>query len=434
MKIPMVKLEEKSPMATNQNKEVQNIAIIGGCGHVGLPLGIVLAEAPGFDVTLVDVNADAVKNVNSGKIHFVEQNGETALKKVIGKTLRATLEKNAIRNADYVVFVTGTPVDEHLNPRVNDLMEVVKQYLPYLNAKQTVVLRSTVFPGSTELVWKNLKRDLPGIRLAFCPERVAQGFAITEIHDLPQIISAFDSESEESAHALFSAVAKEVIRLTPAEAELAKLFANGWRYLHFAIANQFYMMTESHGVNFSRVYEALTYNYPRAKNFPRPGFTAGPCLFKDTMQLSAFHTNNFFLGHAGMLINEGMPNFVVNQLAQKMGTLEGKKIGLLGMAFKPNNDDTRESLSYKVKKVLEAKMATVLDTDVYQPSHKNLQSILKEADGFLLGVPHKEYIGLNLGDKPFIDCWGSWEERPDLKKSPLERTENPGKSRVRRAA
>ena len=417
-----------------QNSSPVRVAIVGGCGHVGLPLGIVIASNAQYDVTLVDINQEAVNRVNQGEMHFIEEGGPEALKSVIGKTLRATTQVSAVQAAEYVIFVTGTPVDEHLNPRVSDLLKIITHYLPYLNLKQTVILRSTVYPGSTQSVFKMLSEKVPGIRLAFCPERVAQGLAITEIKHLPQIISAFNIESEESAVRLFGSIASEIIRLTPEEAELTKLFANGWRYLQFAIANQFYMMTESCGIDFQRVYQALTYHYPRAKDFAGPGFTAGPCLFKDTMQLAAFHNNHFFMGHAAMLINEGLPNFIVQQLTLKMKDLAGKKIGLLGMAFKPNNDDTRESLSYKVKKILESRLAVVLDTDRYQASHSKLQTILRNADGFILGVPHREYSSLDLQGKPFVDCWGYWNGKPNLQQSPWVEAEVTGRTGKKIAA
>ena len=400
-----------------------NIAILGGCGHVGLPLGITFASR-GYDVTLIDINDKAVHTVNRGAMPFLEKGGEEALKKVIGKSLRAVTQGQAVSDCGVVIAVTGTPVDAHLNPRVNDVIQVIDAYTPYMNPNQILILRSTLAPGVTELIYKHLKRTLPGLQLAFCPERVAQGYAIEEIYNFPQIVSAFELDAENRAAELFSAIAPEIIRLTPREAELAKLFSNTWRYIHFAIANQHYMIAESCGANFNRIYHALTHNYPRLKNLARPGLTAGPCLFKDTMQLSSAYHNNYFLGHAAMLVNEGLPTFLVEQLETKMGTLENKNIGLFGMAFKPDHDDTRESLSYKVKKILHAKMANVWDTDVYQPTHAKLPEILQKADGFILGVPHTEYRNLNLLNRPFVDCWGVWGPKPNLAESAIRKNDS----------
>ena len=118
------------------------------------------------------------------------------------------------------------------------------------------------------------------------------------------------------ARDLFLTIAPTVIELAPLEAELAKLFTNSWRYLNFAISNQFYMLAETYGLDFYRIHDAVTREYPRMRSFARAGFAAGPCLLKDTLQLSAFSGNNFFLGHAAMLVNEGLPNFIVTQLRQ----------------------------------------------------------------------------------------------------------------------
>lgn len=139
-----------------------------------------------------------------------------------------------------------------------------------------------------EHLHKRLQERRVDVKLAFCPERVAQGVALDEIDSLPQIVSAFDEESFQAAYELFSAMAPEIIRLLPMEAEMTKLMANCWRYLEFAIANQFYMIAEQNGVDFYRIYEAIRYKYPRAQGYKSPGLAAGPCLFKDTMQLASF--------------------------------------------------------------------------------------------------------------------------------------------------
>ncbi len=385
----------------------EKICIIGGCGHVGIPLGLAFASK-NFDVTLVDVNPQAVENINRAHLPFKEDGAEELLAAHVGKNLRATSDAEVVRKQDVVVFVTGTPVDEHLNPKIHDVMKVLNAYLPLLNRRQLIVLRSTIFPGVTRIVEETLKARLGAANLAFCPERIVQGKGIEEIFNLPQLVSGVNKKAENAAAALFAAIAPKIIRIKPEEAELAKLMTNAWRYLEFAIANQFYMMAEREGLDFYRILEAMKEDYPRAKHFARAGLAAGPCLFKDTMQLSAFHNNEFFLGHSAMLVNEGLPNFLVSQLEEKMGgSLKGKKIGVMGLAFKADNDDIRESLSFKVKKLLEMKMAEVLVTDEFVPGTMPLKKFVKEAEGVILGVPHSAYKGLKL-KQPFVDCWGCW--------------------------
>ena len=398
-----------------------NIAIVGGCGHVGFPLGLALAKvlqelrtgggAANNHVSLIDINTQVIDTINSGQVPFQEAGAEQVLRQALASnTLHASSDMNLVRKAGTVIFVTGTPVDEHLNPRIRDVLNVIKIYLPYMNPEQLIVLRSTIFPGVFRVVENMLSKAFgTSPKLAFCPERIVQGKGLEEIFTLPQLVSANSHQAFNEAAELFSIVAPKIVPLEPEEAELAKLLTNSWRYLEFAIANQFYMMVEEKGYDFYKILDALSDDYPRARYFARAGFAAGPCLFKDTMQLSAFYNNKFFLGQAGMLVNEGLPDFVVSQLAAKMGgSLKGRKIALLGMAFKANNDDTRESLSFKVKKNLEFRMAEVLIHDPYLETLP-LDEVLAHAEGVILGVPHDEYLGLKIS-VPFADCWNVWRK------------------------
>ena len=386
---------------------MKRFVIIGGCGHVGMPLGLVLADA-GNLVTLLDINEKAVSTVNNGVLPFLEEGAEELLKRVINKNLYATTDVNVIKNQDVVIFIVGTPIDEYHNPKVNMVLNTIKQYLPYMNSNQLIVLRSTVFPGTTEIVHKILETHFnKSPKLAFCPERILQGKGLEEIKNLPQIISATSDEALTEASKIFLEIAPKTIELKPKEAELAKLMTNSWRYIEFAIANQFYIMAEDLNLDFYKILNAMKNDYPRAKSFCTAGLAAGPCLFKDTMQLSSFYKNSFFLGQSAMLINEGLPSFLVRQLEIKIGNLQDKKIAILGMTFKANNDDIRESLSFKIKKELEYKLAKVIMCDPYLENMTPLDNALKEADAFILGTPHNEFKNIKI-DKPFVDCWNVW--------------------------
>lgn len=387
---------------------VKKIGIVGGGGHVGLPLGLAFASK-GNDVTLIDINQKTIDRINQGIVPFVEEGAEPILKTCLNKNLRITSDMKAVAGCDVVFFVTGTPVDEHHSPKINEVTKVIKLYLPYLRPEQLIVLRSTIYPGMVELLHHLLEKHWGrGPLLAFCPERIVQGKGIEEIFTLPQLVSATSKKAEDLAVELFSVIAPKTIRLQPKEAELAKLITNSWRYIQFAIANQFYMMVEEFGLDFYTIFDALSDDYPRAAHYAKPGLAAGPCLFKDTMQLSSFYENQYFLGQAAMLVNEGLPAFLVRQLENKIGSLTDKKIAILGMAFKANVDDTRESLSFKVKKLLEFKMAEVMCHDPYPEDSPDLDKVLGKADAFILGVPHREYLKLKI-TKPFVDCWGVWE-------------------------
>lgn len=387
----------------------QKIVIVGGCGHVGIPLGLALASRD-FDVTLLDKNEEHVAMINNGILPFKEEMADELLNKHRNRNLRAVSDCSVVKDAQVVIFVVGTPVDEHLTPKVRNVLQVIDEYLQWLSDDQLIIMRSTLFPGTMRIIANLLEKHNLKTKLAFCPERILQGKGIKEIHKLPQIVSGLDKTAENAAADVFSKLTPKIIRTTPEEAELAKLMTNSWRYLDFAIANQFYMMANDSGIDFDNVYKAMTSDYPRAKNFAKPGLAAGPCLFKDTMQLASFYHNNFFLGHAAMLVNEGLPDHLVKNLKQKMGgSLINKKIALLGMTFKANNDDTRNSLSFKLKKLLEIEMATVLPSDPYLPQTYPLQQALDEADGVILGVPHDEFLNIDI-QVPFVDCWGVWKK------------------------
>ncbi len=389
----------------------ENVVVVGGCGHVGLPLGIVLASR-GLSVSLLDIDTAKVNAINSGIMPFREDGAEPVLKQVLGKTLQATTDANCLRSADIVVTVVGTPVDRHLNPTVHELYRSLDNVLQYIQDGTLLVLRSTVSPGVTRLVYRRIQALGRDIDLAFCPERIAEGNAMEELVKLPQIVSGFEPAAVRRARDLFLTIAPTVIELAPLEAELAKLFTNSWRYLNFAISNQFYMLAETYGLDFYRIHDAVTREYPRMRSFARAGFAAGPCLLKDTLQLSAFSRNNFFLGHAAMLVNEGLPNFIVSQLRQM--DLANKSVAILGMAFKGESDDIRDSLSYKLKKLLEVESKEVLCTDPFVPDSTliPLDEAVRKADIVVLGAPHSAYRDLAFSpEKVIIDIWNYWPER-----------------------
>ena len=379
---------------------------------MGLPLGIVFANS-GRNVVLLDIDKEKIGLVNSGRMPFMEKSAQEPLQAVIGRALTATDDSSCLRDADVAIAVVGTPVDEHLNPTDTDLYRDIDSTIELLPEDALLVLRSTVYPGVTKLVYDRIRSRGRKIHVAFCPERIAEGKAMEEIHSLPQIISAFEPDALHRARELFSLINSELIDLTPLEAELAKLFTNSWRYLNFAISNQFYLLAESYGVDFYRIYDAVTHHYPRMQSFARAGFAAGPCLLKDTLQLSAFSGNSFFMGHAAMLVNEGLPNFIVSQL--RKSDLREKTVAILGMAFKGDSDDKRESLSYKLRKLLVLEAKDVLCTDPYVADKDlvPLDHAIQRADIIIFGAPHSVYHTLAIPQgKQIVDVWGFWQERP----------------------
>ena len=386
-----------------------SIIVVGGCGHVGLPLGVALAESAGT-VVLLDIAESAVARVNGGDVPFLEPGLETALQSVrAAGTLVATTDPSCVSSAEVVVIVIGTPVDEHLNPDPNAVVAAIDEIAGHMRDGQLVVLRSTVYPGVTALVERHLAARGLTVDVAFCPERIAEGKAMEELRSLPQIIGATTDAARLRARALFGTLTDTLIDTSPEEAELAKLFTNTWRYIKFATANQFLMIANDHGLDFDRIRDAITLDYPRAADMPRAGFAAGPCLFKDTMQLAAFNDNGFHIGHAAMLVNEGLPLYVVSQI-ERDADLSTLTVGILGMAFKAESDDIRSSLSYKLKRILTFKAKAVLCTDPYVTAATDaslvpLEDVLAQADILVIGAPHPEYRGLET-QLPIKDVWG----------------------------
>jgi UDP-N-acetyl-D-mannosaminuronic acid dehydrogenase len=384
-----------------------DVVVVGGCGHVGLPLGIALGRC-GMRVVLFDTNQDAVDIVNSGRLPFDEEGAEAPLAELrAASTLVATVEADVIGTAEYVVVVIGTPVDEHLNPDPNAVVRSIAQFADHLGRPgQVVVLRSTIYPGVTALVERYLAgRGLDNV-VCFCPERIAQGRSMTELHELPQIISARTPDGMAAARRLFSRLAPRLIELQPEEAELAKLFTNTWRYIRFAAANQLFMMANDFGLDFERIRHALMADYPRAADMPGPGFAAGPCLFKDTMQLAAFNNNQFTLGHTSMMINEGLPLYVVARLERRFD-LATMSVGILGTAFKAESDDIRSSLAYKLKRILAFKAKTVVCADPYvsvDPDLVSQEELLRSVDLVIIGAPHQRYATLDVA-QPVVDVF-----------------------------
>jgi UDP-N-acetyl-D-mannosaminuronic acid dehydrogenase len=384
----------------------RDVVIVGGCGHVGLPLALAFADR-GANVAIYDISQASVDTVNAGRMPFAESGADTVLHRALSAgRLRASADPAIVATAESVVVVIGTPVDEHLNPKQTVITRALSGCVEYLRDGQLVILRSTVFPGVTALVEKMVAGLGLQIEVAFCPERIAEGKAMTELYELPQIVSSRTPAGAKRASALFGRLAGKIVVMSPEEAELAKLFTNVWRYIKFATANQLYMMANEQGLDFDRIRRGLAEDYPRAADMPAAGFAAGPCLFKDTMQLAAFNHNNFPLGHAAMAVNEGLPLYLVHRLEQRFD-LGSMTVGILGMAFKAGSDDIRSSLSYKLKRILEFKADTVLCTDPYvtvDPGLLPLEEVLARADLLVVGAPHPEYRGL-ITDKPAADIW-----------------------------
>lgn len=382
-----------------------DICVVGGCGHIGAPLSILFASK-GFKVLICDPNQTAWNTIKSGKLPFLETGHEEFLENALeNNNLFYTSNVNDIINAKILIITIGTPIDEFHNPKVNEIIKCLDE-LP-LNNNHLLILRSTLFPGTTNYVHRHLKEKNIEPLIAFCPERIVQGEAIKELQKLPQIVGGITEESKQKAATLFKTIAPNIIYMDVMEAEFAKLFSNAYRYIQFATTNQFYEMATSAGLNYNRILNGAKQDYKRLSDLPNPGFAGGPCLYKDTLQLYAFSEGKFSLAQAAIQSNEGLPTFLVNQLEKKYNLLT-KTIGLLGMAFKANSDDARSSLSYKLKKILMFRSKQVITTDplVKDTDLLPIDEVIQKSDILIICVPHDEYKNIkSIEGKDIINVW-----------------------------
>jgi UDP-N-acetyl-D-mannosaminuronic acid dehydrogenase len=384
----------------------RQISIIGGAGHVGFPLGLIFSSK-GFKVNLIDKNLENINKINLGVSPFLEEGSQKLLSKMLKKKrIKATNKIQEISNSKYIIICIGTPIDNNLSPEIKNFLNFFRQIKKYLIREHQIIIRSSVFPGICEKVFSIIKNKTKN--LSYCPERIVQGKSIKELPRISQIVSGKNKTSINEASNLFRKICKKIIKVKIIEAELVKLFSNAYRYVHFAISNQFYMICKKENLNFFKIREIMKDGYKRNAHIPMSGFTAGPCLLKDTMQLSSFYNKKFPLGTAAMNINEGMPKFIVDDLKKKYN-LKNKTIGLLGLTFKGDCDDIRDSLAIKLLKYLKKKRIKTIYSDEYYnlkgSIDKNL--LVKNSDIVIISTPHSIYKKIKIpSNKILVDIWG----------------------------
>lgn len=400
-----------------------HIGVVGGAGHVGLPLGVVLADA-GFEVTLIDKDEAKLETIRGGTLPYREPGGQELLSEVLeAGRLSMTTKLERVRDCSAIFVVVGTPIDEHHNPQMDQLLSLVDELVGYLTSGQLVSFRSTLYPGTTKNVYDRLTKAGfeigEDIFLSFAPERIAQHKAFDEIVSLPQLIGAFDDGSYERTQELFDTFLEaDCHRLNPTEAELGKLFTNMWRYLTFAAANEFFLVTESfakhHDVNVHRILEQTSREYPRF-DVPSPGTNVGgPCLTKDGWFLVDNIPYNELVT-ASYRINEGMPGHVVDRMAELAP--DPDKVAILGMTFKRNSDDTRNSVAFGMQKHLQRKgYNSVVEVEPNVSEFDDLADA-GESDWVILMTPHEEFDNLEAvadvvdnDECLYCDIWGHWDE------------------------
>jgi UDP-N-acetyl-D-mannosaminuronic acid dehydrogenase len=399
-----------------------SIAVVG-MGRVGLPLSVAFARA-GFRVLGLDVDEARRTSIELGKMPFHEPGTDEPLGEAVASG-RLTVHgdpESVIPAADAIILCVGTPLGPDLRADYDQLRAALAELVPHLRRGQLLVLRSTVSPGTlVKVILPYLKKEAPEVvaelRLAACPERIAEGRAMEELLTLPEIVGGIDEESTEAAAALFRALNPEKLihRTNATSAELAKLFTNVYRYVTFALANEFAILGEHYRVDVHRIVEMINEGYPRA-NIPRPGPAGGPCLSKDGYFLVEELTLPDFVLLAWKL-NDSTAAHVVRRLARRLAasgvSLAETPVAVLGQAFKRDSDDPRQSPAVRVAEILAREGAEVRVHDPFLPG-PTLEQALTGARAFVLATNHTAYAGLDpnemsrLMDSPrmAMDCWG----------------------------
>ena len=384
----------------------RHISIIGGAGHVGFPLGLIFSSK-GFKVSLIDNDLEKINKINVSKVPFLEENSQKLLNSMIRKKrIFATNQLIEVLKSKYIIVCIGTPINKQLNPSLRSFISFFYRLKKFLKKNQIVIIRSSIYPGICDKIYKIIGNKCKN--LSYCPERIVQGKSIIELPKLPQLVSGKSKKAIAESGRLFRKVCKKIIYTEVIEAELIKLFSNAYRYIHFSISNQFYMICQNQDINFFKIRDIMRDGYLRNANIPASGFTAGPCLLKDTMQLSSFYNHKFLLGHSALSINEGIPKFIINKLNTKYN-LKKKTVGVLGLAFKSETDDIRDSLAIKLLKLLKSKKIKTLQSDEYYKNKDNIdkRDLIKKSDIIILSTPHQAYKKLKIGkNKILIDVWG----------------------------
>lgn len=376
----------------------QLTAAVVGIGRVGLPLALFLADK-GYRVYGIDTDQNKVSLISSGKMPFLEEGAPSLLKKYLNKSFFVSTDFSNIAKSKIIILTLGTPVDENMNPSLVQIDKALDLSKSFFKKGQLLILRSTVSPSTTGYV-KSYLNDLKGIKvgtnfsLAFCPERIAEGRSLKELAEIPQIVGGVDRASSRRAAEFFRGLGIAVNISDDISAELAKLFTNMYRYINFAIANEFMFLAGNYHRDIYQIVNLVNRNYKRG-GLAVPGLTGGPCLFKDGF---------FLIGDVPFAdliatswkINESVPLFLIKKIKERV-KLEGKKAVILGLAFKAEIDDIRESLAFKVKKALERERTKVFLHDPYVPGYQNdLNSTLKDANLIFLATNHSLYKKLDI--------------------------------------
>jgi UDP-N-acetyl-D-mannosaminuronic acid dehydrogenase len=372
----------------------QDLSIIG-LGRVGLPLALCFANR-GVHVLGVDSNPDVIRAIRSGRMPFEEAGMQELLDSARASGTLDLAERAADAAAtDTIVITLGTPSFSHIESDLRQVRSAVDDLLPLMRRGHSLILRSTIAPGTTEFVAGYVEKRRgyrvgEDVFVAHAPERIAAGRFLEEISTLPCIIGGVGSASTERAAAVFSVFGAPIVRTTPVQAELAKIWTNILRYSNFALPNLLMMDCERYGANVFEVIDLINRDYPRG-GIARPGLTAGTCLRKD-FAFSEERSNAPGMLLAVSRVHEAVPLFLVEGVKRRIGNLADRKVAVLGLTFKRDTDDERDSLAPKLIRLLERELADVAICDPHAATPTQpLTDAIAGADAVIVTTNHSEF-------------------------------------------
>ncbi|HEX8064950.1 MAG TPA: nucleotide sugar dehydrogenase [Thermoleophilaceae bacterium] len=389
-----------------------DVAIVG-LGRIGLPLALSFADR-GLRVIGIDREPRVLELVRAGRMPFQETGTQELLERVL-ETGRLELSQRIqdAAGADHVVLTLGTPTHVHIEIDVSQIRSAVDALLPLLREGQTIILRSTVAPGTTEWVagYVEQRRGFAvgdDVFVAHVPERIAVNHFLEEISTLPCIVGGVGAGSGEAAARLFEVFGTDIVQTSAVQAELAKIWTNILRYTEFALPNLLMMECEQYGANVFDVIGLINHDYPRG-GMAAPGLTAGTCLRKD-FAFSEERSRSPGMLLAVSRVHESVPLFLVEGLKRRLGgSLRGCKVAVLGLTFKRDSDDVRDSLAAKLIRLLERELAHVARHDPHvTEGTESLESALAGANAVVVATNHTEYesvLPLVPHDAVLVDPW-----------------------------
>ncbi len=372
----------------------RSISVIG-LGRVGLPLALSFVDR-GLEVLGVDHDHRVLEAIRAGRMPFTEVGTQELLDRV-STTGRLKLSEHAADAAqtEDIVITIGTPSFSHLESDLRQVRAALDDLLPHLRAGHALILRSTIAPGTTEFVAGYLEKRR-GLRVgeevfvAHAPERIAAGRFLEEISTLPCIVGGVDEPSTERAASTFSVFGAPIERTTAVQAELAKIWTNILRYTTFALPNLLMMDCDRFGANVFEVIDLINRDYPRG-GIAMPGMTAGSCLRKDFV-FSEERSNAPGMLLAVSRVNEAVPLFLVEGIKRRIGELASRKVAVLGLTFKRDTDDERDSLSPKLIRLLERELADVAVCDPHaRTPTQPLADAVADADVVIVATNHSDF-------------------------------------------